>query len=117
MGQRRTAFSDDDRAFIQGSINYAALTTRGLDFTARYALDLEELTGHNWGRLNYSIGGLWSTAILGLAVITGPLFGIGLWIGSKLFGKASDELFRRICYALIAVSAVIGLPLFDGILH
>lgn len=46
-------------AFIQGSINYAALTTRGLDFTARYALDLEELTGHNWGRLNYSIGGLW----------------------------------------------------------
>jgi uncharacterized protein len=67
--------------------------------------------------ISYSIGGLWSTAILGLAVITGPLFGIGLWIGSKLFGKASDELFRRICYALIAVSAVIGLPLFDGILH
>lgn len=46
-------------AFIQGSINYAALTTRGLDFTARYALDLEEVTGRNWGRLDYSIGGLW----------------------------------------------------------
>ncbi|UGV28768.1 sulfite exporter TauE/SafE family protein [Rhodopseudomonas boonkerdii] len=65
--------------------------------------------------ISYSVGGLWSTAILGLAVITGPLFGLGLWIGSKLFGKASDELFRRICYALIAVSAVIGLPLFDGL--
>jgi outer membrane receptor protein involved in Fe transport len=45
--------------FVQGSINLAAFTTRGLDFSARYALDLEELTGRNWGRLNYSIGGLW----------------------------------------------------------
>ncbi|MGV9007162.1 MAG: TonB-dependent receptor domain-containing protein [Brevundimonas sp.] len=45
--------------FIQGSINYAAITTRGLDFTARYRIDLEELTGHDWGRLSYSVGGLW----------------------------------------------------------
>lgn len=45
--------------FVQGSINFAGLTTRGVDFTARYALDLEEVTGHAWGRLNYSIGGLW----------------------------------------------------------
>ncbi|NJC41705.1 outer membrane receptor protein involved in Fe transport [Brevundimonas alba] len=45
--------------FIQGSVNFAAFTTRGLDFTARYSLDLEETTGHDWGRLNYSIGGLW----------------------------------------------------------
>ena len=46
-----------------------------------------------------------------------PLFGLGLWLGSKLFGKASEELFRSICYALIAVSALISLPLFDGIFH
>jgi uncharacterized membrane protein YfcA len=65
--------------------------------------------------ISYFIGGLWSATIVGLAVVTGPLFGLGLWIGSKLFGKASDEAFRKICYALIAVSALIGLPLFDGI--
>ena len=46
-------------AFIQGSVNYASLQTRGLDFTATYSLDLEEVTGHNWGRLNYRVGGLW----------------------------------------------------------
>ncbi|WP_332658079.1 TonB-dependent receptor domain-containing protein [Brevundimonas sp.] len=45
--------------FIEGSINYAALTTRGLDFTARYSVDIEETFGRNWGRLDYSIGGLW----------------------------------------------------------
>ena len=65
--------------------------------------------------VSYSIGGLWTTAILGLAVITGPLFGLGLWIGSKLFGKASDDTFRRICYTLVVVSALISLPLFDGL--
>jgi uncharacterized membrane protein YfcA len=65
--------------------------------------------------ISYTIGGLWSTAILGLAVITGPLFAFGLWIGSQLFGKASDELFRRICYTIIAVSALISLPLFDRV--
>jgi len=45
--------------FIQGSINYASRTTRGLDFTARYSYDFDEMMGRNWGRLNYSIGGLW----------------------------------------------------------
>lgn len=45
--------------FIQGSINYAALTTKGLDFTARYSYDFDEMIGQNWGRLDYSIGGLW----------------------------------------------------------
>ena len=65
--------------------------------------------------VSYLIGGLWSTAILGLAVLTGPVFALGLWLGSKLFGKARDETFRRICYALVVVSALISLPLFDGV--
>jgi uncharacterized membrane protein YfcA len=65
--------------------------------------------------VSYCVGGLWTTAILGLAVVTGPLFALGLWLGSKLFGRASEEAFRRICYALVVVSALISLPLFDGV--
>ena len=45
--------------FIQGSINFAALKTRGLDFTANYRLDTEEVFGRNFGMFNYSVGGLW----------------------------------------------------------
>lgn len=45
--------------FIEGSINYAALKTRGLDFTANYGFDFNEMMGRNWGRLDYRIGGLW----------------------------------------------------------
>ncbi len=66
---------------------------------------------------SYFVGHLWTATIVGLGIVTGPVFGVGLWLGSKLFGTASDEAFRRICYALIAVSALVSLPLFDGLLR
>ncbi len=45
--------------FIQGSVNYAKRTTRGLDFTANYHLDTEEAFGHNWGTFRYRLAGSW----------------------------------------------------------
>jgi outer membrane receptor protein involved in Fe transport len=45
--------------FIQGSINYAKRTTRGLDFSARYQMDLEEMIGRDWGRIDYNLQGSW----------------------------------------------------------
>ena len=45
--------------FTLGAINRSKLETRGLDFTVNYRLDLEEAFGWNWGRLDYSLGGLW----------------------------------------------------------
>jgi len=64
--------------------------------------------------ISYLIGGVLTTAVIGLAILTGPAFGVGLWLGSHMFGLASEETFRRICYALIALAALISLPLFDG---
>jgi uncharacterized membrane protein YfcA len=63
---------------------------------------------------SYLIGGVLTASVAGLAVLTGPAFGIGLWLGSRMFGLASEETFRRICYALIALAALVSLPLFDG---
>jgi hypothetical protein len=34
-----------------------------------------------------------------------------------LFGRASETLFRSICYVLIAAAAIIGLPALDGVLR
>ncbi len=45
--------------FIERSFNYAKLETRGLDFTARYGFDIGEMTGREWGRLDYSLSGSW----------------------------------------------------------
>jgi uncharacterized membrane protein YfcA len=67
--------------------------------------------------ISYLIGGVLTTAVVGLAVLTGPAFGIGLWLGSHMFGLASEETFRRACYALIALAALVSLPVFDGVLR
>lgn len=67
--------------------------------------------------VSYTVAGLLSASVFGLAVVTGPAYGLGLWIGSRMFGLASETTFRRICYALIAVAAVISLPVFDDILR
>jgi hypothetical protein len=64
--------------------------------------------------ISYLVGGVLTTAVIGLCVLTGPAFGVGLWLGSHMFGLASEETFRRICYALIALAALVSLPAFDG---
>lgn len=45
--------------FIQGSINYAKRTVRGLDFTASYAIDTQEMFGLNLGTIQNSLRGSW----------------------------------------------------------
>ena len=42
---------------------------------------------------------------------------IGILIGVRLFGKASERTFRRVAYAVILGAALVGLPLFDGLLR
>jgi uncharacterized membrane protein YfcA len=50
---------------------------------------------------------IWTAAPLALA------YGIGLGIGVVSFGYATEQTFRRIAYAVIAVSVLVALPLFD----
>ena len=67
--------------------------------------------------ISYLIGGVLTTAVAGLCVLAGPAFGVGLWLGSRMFGLASEETFRRICYVLIALAALVSLPVLDGVLR
>lgn len=62
----------------------------------------------------YLAGGLITQAVLMLAALVGPLYGLGIYLGSRLFGVASETTFRRICYALIGIAAAVSLPIFDG---
>jgi hypothetical protein len=34
-----------------------------------------------------------------------------------MFGLASDAMFRRVCFVLIAAAAVISLPVLDAVLR
>ena len=46
-------------SFVQGSLNYAALTAKGVDFTVSYRTDLPEFFGRNWGAFSHAIRGNW----------------------------------------------------------
>lgn len=63
----------------------------------------------------YVIGGLLTAEVLFVALLAGPCYGIGILMGSRYFGLASEATFRRICFLLIGLAALAGLPLFDAL--
>jgi uncharacterized protein len=67
--------------------------------------------------VSYFAGGVLTLTVLKLAIVVGPVYGLGLFLGARLFGIADESVFRRICYALIAIAVVISLPLLDGVIR
>ena len=62
----------------------------------------------------YLVKGIFTWQIVGFAAIVWPCYTIGLTIGARLFTGSSDRTFRLVAYGLIATSAVISMPVFDG---
>src|SRR6478736_1038942 len=65
----------------------------------------------------YAVSGLINADAIKLAFVVGPVYALGVWFGASLFGRASETVFRAICYALIAAAVIIGLPALDGVLR
>lgn len=66
---------------------------------------------------SFLLQGVFSADIVALALILGPTFGIALALGAHYFRGASDTLYRNVAYAIVALSAVVGVPVFDGLLR
>jgi uncharacterized membrane protein YfcA len=64
--------------------------------------------------VTYATSGLLVRETFVLSALLAPAYGIALYAGSRMFGVASEETFRRLCYTLIALAAIVSLPLFDG---
>ncbi|MGL5009874.1 MAG: sulfite exporter TauE/SafE family protein [Paracoccaceae bacterium] len=67
--------------------------------------------------VGYVGGGLITLQILALSAIIAPLYGLGTWAGSRMFGLASEQTFRRICLAMIAFATLVSMPVLDGLLR
>ena len=67
--------------------------------------------------VSYAVAGLITMDSIKFSLVVGPVYGIGVWFGASLFGKASEAVFRAICYALIAAAVIFGLPALDGVLR
>ncbi len=60
----------------------------------------------------------WNGYIVSSALFLGALmilpYVLGNWIGAKLFRPGHEALYRRVAYAIIAGSAILGLPIWKG---
>lgn len=63
----------------------------------------------------YAARGLFAADILMLSVLLGPVFIVSIAIGARLFKGAAELTYRRVAYAIVALSALVSLPLFDGL--
>ncbi len=66
---------------------------------------------------SYAATGLITAEAIRFSLLVGPVYALGVLIGARLFGRASETLFRTICYVLIATAVIIGLPALDGVLR
>lgn len=53
----------------------------------------------------------WEGIVKGL--IASPIYFAGLMIGARLFGKASENAYRRVAFILILLAAIVSMPIFD----
>jgi hypothetical protein len=67
--------------------------------------------------VSYWLSGLITLEAIRFALLVGPVYALGVWLGAQLFRRASERLFRGICYALIAAAVILGLPALDGVLR
>ena len=63
-----------------------------------------------YAAIAYTATGLFRWNVLVLSLATGPAYMASTALGARMFGLASPATFRRICFALIALAAVLGLP-------
>jgi uncharacterized membrane protein YfcA len=63
----------------------------------------------------YFFSGLFSAQTIALSLLLGLPFGIAMAAGAFWFHGASDALYRRAAYLIIALAALVSLPLFDAL--
>lgn len=62
--------------------------------------------------VSYFWNGLITAKTVMLALLAGPSYALGLFVGARAFRVASEPVFRRLCFALIALSVVTSLPVW-----
>lgn len=61
--------------------------------------------------------GVLSLEAAAIALLTGPAQVFSTWVGARIFKLASANLYRVVAYGIIAIVAVLSLPILDGFWH
>jgi uncharacterized membrane protein YfcA len=67
--------------------------------------------------ITYYLQGLFTADMVALALILAVPFFLATAAGAYFFHGASELLYRRIAYAIIAVASLVSMPVLDGLLR
>jgi uncharacterized membrane protein YfcA len=65
--------------------------------------------------LAYFYGALFTAQAITLSLLLGAPFAVLMAVGARWFHGASDTLYRRVAYVIIAMAGLISLPVFDAL--
>lgn len=65
----------------------------------------------------YALQGVLTPYVLAFVLLLGPPFWLAMALGGRLFRGASDNTYRQVAYVIVALAAVVSLPLFDGLIR
>ena len=65
--------------------------------------------------LAYFYGALFTPQAIALSLLLGLPFAVFMAVGARWFHGASDQLYRRVAYLIIAAAGLISLPVFDAL--
>ena len=65
----------------------------------------------------YIAGGLVTATVIQLSILLVLPFGLAVMAGRRMFGLASEKIFRIVCYVLIALVGLFSMPLLDGVIR
>lgn len=58
------------------------------------------------------IGGIFTAEVMARSAALFPIYAVGIFVGGRMFGHASDVTYRRIAYATILFVAIVSMPVF-----
>ena len=64
--------------------------------------------------VSYAVQGLFVATPIAIAVLIWPIYMASVFLGARWFRGASDRGYRRVAYWVIAISAIISMPIFDS---
>ena len=65
----------------------------------------------------YSLRGMFTFEAVSYALLAAPLYALGLYLGGRVFRGSSDKQYRQAAFVLIAISALLSLPVVSSFLH
>jgi len=67
--------------------------------------------------VTYLAQGLLTREVVVLSLCLGPPFLVAMWVGVRFFHTASATTYRWIAYGIVALAAVVSVPLLDGLVR